>query len=192
MRVRKAVTVLAITGAIAVAQVVVEVPSAGADPNWDAMAQCESGGNWSANTGNGYYGGLQFTPATWAANGGVGSPPPRVATSRYGLRATCCTPKDSELGRSAAVQWGWRLGRAARWWPGFLSGICPLCAPCCSIPSREARFRRPAHGRVRLDYAATEAQPRGALMPTARFRPRSIGADFRHPQARGSLVPSAL
>ena len=74
MRVRKSVTVLAITCAIAVAQVVVEVPSADADPNWDAMAQCESGGNWSANTGNGYYGGLQFTPATWAANGGVGSP----------------------------------------------------------------------------------------------------------------------
>ena len=60
MRVSKSVTVLAITGAIAVAQVAVEVPSAGADPNWDAMAQCESGGNWSANTGNGYYGGLQM------------------------------------------------------------------------------------------------------------------------------------
>ena len=74
MRVRKAVTVLAITGAIATTQIVMDIPSAGAEPNWDAMAQCESGGNWSANTGNGYYGGLQFTPATWAANGGVGSP----------------------------------------------------------------------------------------------------------------------
>jgi hypothetical protein len=74
MRVRKAGTVLAITGAIAVAQLALEVPSADAEPNWDAMAQCESGGNWSANTGNGYYGGLQFSPATWAANGGVGSP----------------------------------------------------------------------------------------------------------------------
>ena len=42
--------------------------------NWDAVAQCESGGNWSANTGNGTYGGLQFKPATWASNGGVGSP----------------------------------------------------------------------------------------------------------------------
>jgi hypothetical protein len=42
--------------------------------NWDAVAACESGGNWSANTGNGFYGGLQFKPATWAANGGVGSP----------------------------------------------------------------------------------------------------------------------
>src|SRR5689334_3637399 len=42
--------------------------------NWDAIAQCESGGNWSTNTGNGSYGGLQFKPATWAANGGIGSP----------------------------------------------------------------------------------------------------------------------
>ncbi|MBS4727197.1 transglycosylase family protein [Mycobacterium sp. SM1] len=42
--------------------------------NWDAIAQCESGGNWSINTGNGYSGGLQFTPGTWAANGGSGSP----------------------------------------------------------------------------------------------------------------------
>jgi hypothetical protein len=42
--------------------------------NWDAVAQCESGGNWAANTGNGHYGGLQFKPTTWASNGGVGSP----------------------------------------------------------------------------------------------------------------------
>jgi nucleoid-associated protein YgaU len=47
---------------------------ASADPNWDAIAACESGGNWSTNTGNGYYGGLQFSPGTWAANGGSGSP----------------------------------------------------------------------------------------------------------------------
>jgi resuscitation-promoting factor RpfC len=43
-------------------------------PNWDAIAQCESGGNWHANTGNGAYGGLQFKPATWASYGGVGNP----------------------------------------------------------------------------------------------------------------------
>ena len=42
--------------------------------NWDAVAQCESGGNWHANTGNGFYGGLQFKPSTWAANGGIGRP----------------------------------------------------------------------------------------------------------------------
>jgi len=42
--------------------------------NWDAVAQCESGGNWNANTGNGAYGGLQFKQATWNAYGGVGNP----------------------------------------------------------------------------------------------------------------------
>jgi LysM repeat protein len=39
--------------------------------NWDAVAQCESGGNWSINTGNGFYGGLQFTRGTWKAYGGT-------------------------------------------------------------------------------------------------------------------------
>lgn len=41
--------------------------------NWDAIAQCESGGNWAISTGNGYSGGLQFTASTWHANGGSGS-----------------------------------------------------------------------------------------------------------------------
>ncbi|MCY1138140.1 transglycosylase family protein [Actinoplanes sp. Pm04-4] len=39
--------------------------------NWDAIAKCESGGNWSINTGNGYYGGLQFSRSTWKAYGGT-------------------------------------------------------------------------------------------------------------------------
>ncbi|MFI5792870.1 transglycosylase family protein [Streptomyces sp. NPDC051677] len=38
---------------------------------WDRIAQCESGGNWHINTGNGYYGGLQFSASTWAAYGGT-------------------------------------------------------------------------------------------------------------------------
>jgi hypothetical protein len=42
--------------------------------NWDAIAGCESGGNWAISTGNGYAGGLQFTPSTWHSNGGAGSP----------------------------------------------------------------------------------------------------------------------
>jgi nucleoid-associated protein YgaU len=50
------------------------VGTAHADVNWDAVAVCESGGNWAINTGNGFYGGLQFTLATWRANGGVGMP----------------------------------------------------------------------------------------------------------------------
>ena len=55
-------------------------PSSGGlgDPNnyasWDALAQCESGGNWQINTGNGYYGGLQFSLSSWQGVGGTGYP----------------------------------------------------------------------------------------------------------------------
>ena len=44
--------------------------SAAPDSTWDSVAQCESSGNWSINTGNGYYGGLQFSQSTWNAYGG--------------------------------------------------------------------------------------------------------------------------
>jgi uncharacterized protein YabE (DUF348 family) len=47
---------------------------AGGSTVWDALAQCESGGNWAINTGNGYYGGLQFNLGTWQAYGGTGLP----------------------------------------------------------------------------------------------------------------------
>jgi LysM repeat protein len=45
-------------------------PSAAATSAWDKLAGCESGGNWGINTGNGYYGGLQFADGTWDGNGG--------------------------------------------------------------------------------------------------------------------------
>lgn len=44
--------------------------SAATDAEWDQVAQCESGGNWAINTGNGYHGGLQFSPSTWTSHGG--------------------------------------------------------------------------------------------------------------------------
>src|SRR5262245_978729 len=48
-----------------------EPQPAGGSVNWDAIAQCESGGNWSINTGNQFYGGLQFSQPTWEAYGGL-------------------------------------------------------------------------------------------------------------------------
>lgn len=45
-------------------------PSVADGSVWDALARCESGGNWAINTGNGYYGGLQFNAGTWLSNGG--------------------------------------------------------------------------------------------------------------------------
>jgi hypothetical protein len=55
-----------------VAGLVTATTASAADTStWDAVAQCESTGNWSINTGNGYYGGLQFSASTWAAYGGT-------------------------------------------------------------------------------------------------------------------------
>ncbi|MER7670187.1 transglycosylase family protein [Kitasatospora sp. NPDC096128] len=71
-RVRMAVVAGAAVAALPVAGLVTAT-SASAAPvsTWDAVAQCESGGNWAINTGNGFYGGLQFTSSTWSAFGGT-------------------------------------------------------------------------------------------------------------------------
>lgn len=72
---RKTFTMAAISGALAAVPTALMTATAHADSvNWDAVAACESSGNWGINTGNGYYGGLQFTLGTWYANGGSGTP----------------------------------------------------------------------------------------------------------------------
>jgi len=67
---RRAATVAAATGVAAVTPLLATAPAHADSVNWDAIAQCESGNNWSINTGNGYYGGLQFSQGTWNAYGG--------------------------------------------------------------------------------------------------------------------------
>ena len=67
---RRAATVAATAGVAAVAPLLASSPAHADSVNWDAIAQCESGNNWSTNTGNGYYGGLQFSQGTWNAYGG--------------------------------------------------------------------------------------------------------------------------
>ncbi|MFJ2025310.1 transglycosylase family protein [Streptomyces sp. NPDC087897] len=65
-------TLAGVTGAaVAVPLMGATTASAASVETWDAVAQCESGGNWSINTGNGYYGGLQFSQSSWAAAGGT-------------------------------------------------------------------------------------------------------------------------
>ncbi|MFD9703520.1 transglycosylase family protein [Lentzea sp. NPDC059081] len=67
---------VAAVGIIAGAPLGLAVGTANAAPgmDWDALAQCEASGNWATNTGNGFYGGLQFTQQTWNGHGGVGNP----------------------------------------------------------------------------------------------------------------------
>ncbi len=78
---------------------------------WDQIAQCESGGNWAANTGNGYYGGLQFNPGTWSSYGGSGHAAreqPRAADRRRRARRRC----RGRLRRLAALRCPVRLSPA--------------------------------------------------------------------------------
>ena len=71
----KATRVVALAGvtgaAVAAPLMAAGNASAATASEWDAVAQCEAGGNWSINTGNGYYGGLQFSASTWAGYGGT-------------------------------------------------------------------------------------------------------------------------
>ena len=73
--IKRTATVVAAAGAVVVAPLAMGLgtASAASESQWDAVAACESGGDWSINTGNGYYGGLQFSQSTWEANGGSGS-----------------------------------------------------------------------------------------------------------------------
>ncbi|MDF0371835.1 transglycosylase family protein [[Kitasatospora] papulosa] len=80
-------TLAGVTGAaVAVPLMGATGASAASVATWDAVAQCESGGNWSINTGNGYYGGLQFSQSSWAAAGGT----------QYAARADLAT-KDQQI-----------------------------------------------------------------------------------------------
>ena len=74
--IRRILTLVACTFGLALAALALGSGTATAEStvNWDAIAQCESGGNWAIDSGNGYYGGLQLSPATWTANGGTGMP----------------------------------------------------------------------------------------------------------------------
>ncbi|MGY1823167.1 transglycosylase family protein, partial [Geodermatophilus sp. SYSU D00079] len=73
LRTKKALSNVPVAaGATVVGLGVLSTPaSAATTHDWTGVAQCESGGDWTINTGNGHYGGLQFTPSTWAGYGGT-------------------------------------------------------------------------------------------------------------------------
>ena len=74
---------------------------------WDKIAQCESGGNWSINSGNGYYGGLQFDVQTWLGPGG-GAYAPNASCGQQGPADRRCQPR---LRQARPAPLGLRLGR---------------------------------------------------------------------------------
>jgi resuscitation-promoting factor RpfA len=68
---RAAATFGAVTAVAATPMLVSAPAGAASGETWDRLAECESGGNWQISTGNGYYGGLQFSQSTWEAFGGT-------------------------------------------------------------------------------------------------------------------------
>jgi resuscitation-promoting factor RpfC len=128
---------LLVTGALTIAAMAVSTVfstgTAHADSmNWDAVAKCESGGNWAANTGNGHYGGLQFKQATWSSNGGAGSPVTasreeqiRVAENVLATQGAKAWPKCGALG-----------GTPALWTTSTAPAQAPAATGCQAMPTK--------------------------------------------------------
>ncbi|OFI37642.1 transglycosylase [Arthrobacter sp. SW1] len=114
---------------------------------WDQLAQCESGGNWSINTGNGFSGGLQFTPSTWAAYGGTGAPE----------NAT----REQQIAVAERVQAGQGWGA----WPACsaqlgLSGSPAAVAPAAAAPAApQVQVQAPVQQYVPAETAPVQAAP---------------------------------
>ncbi|MEU6736613.1 transglycosylase family protein [Streptomyces physcomitrii] len=108
-RTTRVVTLAGVAGAAIAAPLVTSgSASAATASEWDKVAQCESGGDWSINTGNGFYGGLQFTNSTWAGYGGT----------QYAARADQAT-KEQQIAVAEKVLAG--QGKGA--WPSCGVGL---------------------------------------------------------------------
>lgn len=117
-------------GAAAAAALTLGIGVAGATPAdaastvWDKLAQCESGGNWKISTGNGYYGGLQFSARTWNAYGG----------KTYAGRANLATKAEQiAIGRRVLA------GQGPRAWP-----VCGRRAGLTKSDGKADRHATPA------------------------------------------------
>ncbi|WP_369366593.1 transglycosylase family protein [Streptomyces sp. CG4] len=101
----KAVRVVALAGvtgaAVAAPLMAAGNASAATASEWDTVAQCESGGNWSINTGNGFYGGLQFSASTWAAYGGTAY----ASTANQATKAQQIAVAEKVLGAQGKGAW---------------------------------------------------------------------------------------
>jgi hypothetical protein len=107
--VKRRVTGAAVAGVASVAGGLAAAGSASAGSVWDSVAACESGGNWSINTGNGYYGGLQFSGSTWRAYGG-GAYAPRADLASRNAQITVAQRVLASQGPGAWPTCGARAG----------------------------------------------------------------------------------
>ncbi len=113
--------------------------NAAPDSDWDKLAQCESGGNWNINTGNGYQGGLQFSPSTWRAHGG----------GQYAATANQATREQQiAVAENVLATQGWGA------WPS-----CSSSLGLSSGPSQRTAPTTPSTPKWHATPTAPQAQP---------------------------------
>jgi LysM repeat protein len=132
-------------------------PAAASSVNWDAIAQCESGGNWHINTGNGYYGGLQFNQSTWAGNGGKTYAPRADLASR---------------GQQIAVAEHLYARRGLGPWPvcGKKGG-----STAKAKPKADSGTTKKNNGTTKKNNGTTKKKSSGTTAPSAPATPSSTG-----------------
>lgn len=167
--IRRTAAALAIGGAVAATM---SMPAANAvdGATWDALAQCESGGNWSINTGNGFYGGLQFTQQSWNGVGMSGSP------------ATATRAQQIEAGERLLAIQGWGA------WPAC-SAKLGLYGKTGAAPTyTEPTTTVAAQSQTQQAYTAPAAQA-APVAPAAQAAPAAVEAPAAAPAA--PVAPAA-
>lgn len=166
--IRRTAAALAIGGAVAATM---SMPAANAvdGATWDALAQCESGGNWSINTGNGFYGGLQFTQQSWNGVGMSGSP------------ATATRAQQIEAGERLLAIQGWGA------WPAC-SAKLGLYGKTGAAPTYTEPTTVAAQSQTQQTYTAPAAQVAPAA-PAAQAAPAAVEAPAAAPAA--PVAPAA-
>ncbi len=169
--IRRTAAALAIGG---VAAATMSMPAANAvdGATWDALAQCESGGNWSINTGNGFYGGLQFTQQSWNGVGMSGSP------------ANATRAQQIEAGERLLAIQGWGA------WPAC-SAKLGLYGKTGAAPTyTEPTTTVAAQSQTQQTYTAPAAQAAPAA-PAAQATPAAVEAPAAAPAAPAVEAPAA-
>ncbi|THD38502.1 MAG: LysM peptidoglycan-binding domain-containing protein [Rothia mucilaginosa] len=191
--IRRTAAALAIGGAVAATM---SMPAANAvdGATWDALAQCESGGNWSINTGNGFYGGLQFTQQSWNGVGMSGSP------------ATATRAQQIEAGeRLLAIQgWGaWPACSAKLGLYGKTGAAPTYTEPTTTVaaqsqtqqtytaPAAQAAPAAPAAQAAPAAAPAAPAAQAAPAAPAAQAAPAAVEAPAAAPAAPAVEAPAA-
>ena len=158
--IRRTAAALAIGGAVAATM---SMPAANAvdGATWDALAQCESGGNWSINTGNGFYGGLQFTQQSWNGVGMSGSP------------ATATRAQQIEAGERLLAIQGW--------------GAWPACSAKLGLYGKTGAA--PTYTEPTTTVAAQSQTQQTYTAPAAQAAPAAVEAPAAAPAA--PVAPAA-